>query len=304
MIFVFGCWLMIRFMFGCLFGYVCIQVFLVLLIICVILFSVIGEFCWQVIISWWQFWVLNSWLLVLKVDVCCLFISVFLVWLRLVFWVMLCRLDRVMFIVVRCFGWVWMWMVGCCWLMILILDMLLIWLIECVRWFLVRLFSLVIDICVEIMLSIRIGLLVGLILCQVGRFGRLLGRCLVVVLIVVCIFCVVVLMFFFRLNCSVIEVLLSVLVEVILMMLGMLVSCVFSGVVIVDVMVLVLVLGRLVLMWMVGNFVLGRGVIGNCGNVVMLSSIIVSVSSVVVIGCWMNQLDSEMWVFMVWFWFW
>lgn len=64
---------------------------------------------------------------------------------------------------------------------------------------------------------------------------------------------------------SVIEVEFRVLVEFIEVMLVIVDNCVFSGVVIVEVMVFGDVLGRLVLMLMVGKLMFGNLFIGNCG---------------------------------------
>lgn len=107
-------------------------------------------------------------------------------------------------------------------------------------------------------------------------------------------FCVVLLIFCFSLNCSIIEVWFRWFCEVIFVMLVMWFRWCFRGVVMLVVMVLGLALGRLVWIKMVGRLIVGSEVIGRRKKVVILVMVRLMVKRVVVIGCWMKILEKFM----------
>lgn len=171
------------------------------------------------------------------------------------------------------------------WLILLICDS------DCCSIVDVVLYSFVGDDVFDVSDMIMIGELVGLILWYVGLFFSVVGRLVCVVLIVVCMLCVVLLMLWFRLNCRMICVLLIVFVDVILEMFVIELRCCLSGFVMLVVIVFGFVFGSDVCIEIVGKLICGSGDIGSLMNVNRFVSVMLSVSSVVVMGWVMKGCD-------------
>ncbi len=136
----------------------------------------------------------------------------------------------------------------------------------------------------DCMRSSRIGPSLGLTFFQVGRLGSSAGSRAVAALMAACTSCAATSMLLSSVNCSVMLVLPSELLEVMSVMPGTPDSSTSSGVATDEAMVSGLAPGSLALIWIVGRSISGTAATGSCGNASTPRNSVPSVSSTVAIG--------------------